>query len=83
MSVEQLIPVFDQFMDQSGKLLDIQNEVDYAEAMKALDELFEMAADQENDPYGRLIDMIASSIHEYEKMMKVWRSSLLRLKVCL
>lgn len=67
MNVEQLIPAYEQFQAQAGALLNIQDEDGYAEATKALDELFEMAGDQEHDPYGSLIDMIANAIHEYEK----------------
>jgi len=66
MNINEILPSYISFMQSFAPLLNIEDEEGYQKALDAIDQLFELGADDEGDTYGVVIDVLAKSISDYE-----------------
>ena len=66
MNIREILPSYIGFMQSFAPLLKIEGEEDYQEALDAVDQLFELGADDDDDRYGVVIDTLSKSISRYE-----------------
>lgn len=63
---DSLIRSFLAFSSEASKILHIQTEQDYNDAIEMIEYLFAEAKDEADEPLNDLIDMISRSIEKYE-----------------
>ena len=61
-----LVNAYEKFMATAHAFVNIRSEVDYHEALVALEEIMESAGDTKDDPLDPLIEMLSRAIEEYE-----------------
>lgn len=66
MARSALINAYESFMTTAKPFVSITNEVDYDEALKALEHALESASDTLDDPMNPLIELLSLAIEKYE-----------------
>jgi HTH-type transcriptional regulator/antitoxin HigA len=68
MTISEILSIYDEFLKSFTPLLKVEDESSHKKALAAVDQLWELASDDELDPYGALLLLLADAIDKYESL---------------
>jgi HTH-type transcriptional regulator/antitoxin HigA len=68
MTISATLAIYDEFLKSFTPLLKVEDEYSHKKALAAVDYLLDLASDDELDPYGSLLLLLANAIERYESL---------------
>jgi HTH-type transcriptional regulator/antitoxin HigA len=68
MTISATLAIYDEFLKSFTPLLKVEDESSHEKALAAVDQLWDLASDDELDPYGTLLLLLANAIKRYESL---------------
>jgi HTH-type transcriptional regulator/antitoxin HigA len=68
MTISATLAIYDEFLKSFTPLLKVEDEYSHQKALAAVDYLWNLASDDELDPYGGLLLLLANAIERYESL---------------
>jgi HTH-type transcriptional regulator/antitoxin HigA len=74
MTISEILPIYDDFLKFFTPLLKIESKEGYKQTLAAVDQLWKLSSDDELDPYGALLILLAKAIEKYEALDPDWNT---------
>jgi HTH-type transcriptional regulator/antitoxin HigA len=68
MTISEILSIYDEFLKSFTPLLKVEDENSHKKALAAVNQLWELTRDDELDPYGALLLLLADAIDKYESL---------------
>jgi HTH-type transcriptional regulator/antitoxin HigA len=68
MTISEILSIYDEFLKSFTPLLKVEDENSHKKALAAVNQLWELTSDDELDPYGALLLLLADAIDKYESL---------------
>jgi HTH-type transcriptional regulator/antitoxin HigA len=68
MTISEILAIYDEFLKSFTPLLKVEDENSHKKALAAVNQLWELTSDNELDPYGALLLLLADAIDKYESL---------------
>lgn len=68
MTISATLAIYDEFLKSFTPLLKVEDESSHKKALAAIDQLRDLASDDELDPYGSLLLLLTNAIERYESL---------------
>jgi HTH-type transcriptional regulator/antitoxin HigA len=68
MTIAATLAIYDEFLKSFTPLLKVEDQKSHQKALAAVDKLWDLASDDELDPYGSLLLLLANAIERYESL---------------